>query len=359
MKKILYIGNVGRGSYGDDVAYAMFREYILKNYRSEISVKLLSMDPKNNYVVGHTDGYDFFLIGGGTCISNLYRPYADRIAMGLKDLGKRYGFFGTGVFFESQRNQEGMKCVAGREEMKRTKRFIENAEFISVRDEQSARFMRAMTERKDIGICGDPGLRVTPRDTYGLDLDASSWHERVIGINICGLNDQDRLGAIPADDRIVRDRFSDFVMKYQSRYTFLHIPFNELDTRNDEYLSSFGVKCMPFTTPDRIAGFMSLCDYFIGHRLYADVTAAALEVPFISVAYSEPNINFLTHIKWLQIILTTELCDGDMLFEDIFPYFEDIQFRLSCQKHLKKVVLEAQSQYRLEADRLCRMVMEE
>lgn len=353
MKTLLYIGYIGRGSYGDDVAYSRLNAFIARNYRDKINLKLMSKDASDINITGAGD-YDFCLIGGGTCISNLYRPFADRIALTLQQLGLRYGFLGTGVYFEKQRNQAGMKCIDNNEAKKRTKNFIDGAEFISVRDEGSANFLRSYSKRKDIEVCYDPGLYSPPTLITERVIED---HRPLVGLNFCWGNNQNCLGAMNYDWKKLSNIIMKFVADNINYYRFVHIPFNSVDTKLNNRFVSLGVQCMPFNPPAHIAAWVNKCDYFIGNRVHADVTAASFEIPFLSICYTEPNRQFLDHIGWTNFVTPEELISKKVFLNDIFEPLTDNQYRLSLEKQLHQVVITSKQKYEAEAHRLCQSIM--
>jgi polysaccharide pyruvyl transferase WcaK-like protein len=355
MKTVLYICGAGRGRYEDDVAYMRLMEFILENYRGDIKMKLLSVNGDKKFE-GFANLYDFYLIGGGTCITNRFRPYADQIVVSLSELDLRYGLFGVSTYLDPQPGPQ-------RTILKRQRNALLRAEFFSVRDSASVRFLNAWlgtTEgpELDIGICHDPGLTVKPRDTYGIN--CSDWHDRVVGINL-QFGADDSLGTIRVDRKQYLRRFTDFITKFSTSYTFLHVPFNDTDTYHDRQLEEHGVICLPYTTPDYTAGFVSLCDYFVGTRLHADVTATALEIPFIPLCGSEANYHFLEHIGFSHrdIVMPDDVSNGIVFLEDEFLKLQNNPKRLSQPGQLKKVVQKARQDYHDEAHRLCRCILEQ
>jgi len=357
MKTVLYICGAGRGRYEDDVAYMRLMEFIFENYRGDIKVKLLSVNGDKK-ITEFANLYDFYLIGGGTCITNRFQPYADQIAVSLSEFDLRYGFFGVSTYLDPFPGPQ-------RTNLRREKNALLRAEFFSVRDSASVRFLNAWLGTSegpelDIGVCHDPGLTVKPRDVHNIGLDCTDWHERVIGINL-QYGQDDSFGTIRIDRKQYLRRFTDFIQKFRSSYTFLHVPFNDTDTYHDRELENHGVICLPYMTPDYTAGFVSLCDYFVGTRLHADVTATALEVPFIPLCGSEANYQFLEHIGFSHrdIVMPDDVSNGIVFLEDEFIKLQNNQNRLSLAGQLKKVVQGARQDYRSEAHRLCRCILEQ
>ena len=219
MKKLLYIGHVGGQSYGDEVALDLLRDYIQKNYKERIKLVV------HNAIIDRFSQYsnmshDFFLIGGGTCISNLCRPFADRILVSLRKSKKRYGIFGAGVFFEKRRDQGKFRCVVSNETKKETKLFIENADFIAVRDEASKNYMKHLAPSADINALYDPGLSIE-YNKKNIDFD-----KQVVGINLAKENMR-CLGTIKIDRSVLYSKVYDFIKSWSDRYNFMFIPFNK------------------------------------------------------------------------------------------------------------------------------------
>jgi len=63
------------------------------------------------------------------------------------------------------------------------------------------------------------------------------------------------------------------------------------------------------------------CKFFIGERVHADILAMTLNIPFISITYTEPNKNVLDHIKYPEkyryYMNTDQPIDIESTFENL------------------------------------------
>jgi len=163
MKKICYIGFVPFGSFGDDICwYALSNHPKVKKFLKENDCSL-HIRPQYGSKVSANEDWDYFIMGSGTCITSFMRPWADEVIESVKNLGKPYSFFGTGVLFEPTR-QGGRRVHTETESSRsRMKDIVEQARLLYLRDQGSADFLKSLEpkNKNDIIGMGDGTLSIS------------------------------------------------------------------------------------------------------------------------------------------------------------------------------------------------------
>ena len=74
--KVLYFGHLGGRSYGDDIGFDLLNDIFKEKYpQIQLDVKVIKAGDKLDI----SNRYDFYLLGCGTCVSNMGRYYADQL----------------------------------------------------------------------------------------------------------------------------------------------------------------------------------------------------------------------------------------------------------------------------------------
>lgn len=330
--KVLYIGHLKNRSYGDEIAWYLFREFVTVHY-PQIELKSVDYRPKKALL---SMDYDFYVMGGGTALSCEFRAFGDQSLYQLACANKRYAMFGTGVYYD--------KGLCSHEE--ETRKYIMDAEFMAVRDAGSRDCLNSLAPDKEVRVLYDPGLGVRYAKI------PMRFNKPVVGINLAEEH-MGGIGTVGMDRDVVYRKVYQFIKK-RSEFSYLFIPFNKMDKQFFKYVKPLGVQCVPWGTPDKIAGYIQNCDYFIGIRVHSDVTCAAYEIPFLSITYTYPNRNFLDHIEYKHLIMSDALSkDGDLElgFEAL------IRDREGTIEQLSVVSSTARKKYMREAHNLCQQIL--
>jgi len=350
MKKVLYVGHLRNRSYGDQVAFTVFRDFIKKHYSNKIELHTKDIKASKTYNIVNGN-YDFYLLGGGTCISDLMRPYADRILHHFYNSKCRYGILGAGVYSESRRDQK-IVCERTIKSIQHTRDFIIGAKYVGVRDKASKEYLDNIGCGDNINVMYDPCLAIEyPKVDLNLDITKPT-----IGMNIC-LNNKVCLGTISYDQNKLFKAMEEFVKAIVHKYNVLFIPFNRADSKLANRVKEWGCNIADWGTPSHIAGVMQNCDYYVGNRVHGDVTAAAYNIPFVSIGYTEPNINFLKHIDYPYYI---DPKIEHLSFESIKLYFfKIIMDEIQVVSGLKRITIVAKASYNENAHKLCEVILNE
>jgi len=345
MKKVLYLGHLGMRSYGDQVAYDLFESYIDKNFRGSITVVPKHLKIKGDKLpVIDPSKFDFVLLGGGTCITNMGRSF-DRM---MNHISSRnilpFGILGSGVYFpKNERPDQRREVTKTSEGMVRE--YIMNSTFTAVRDAKSKEYLLSLVSEASIQVLYDPALTVQfskiviPRE------------KSIIGVNLCETHkgtpgDVGTLG-------LVYERIYRFIEEYSKQYTFMFLCFNQLDKKFFPRMVDLGVQCFPFKSTEYIAGVIQNCSYFIGMRVHSDVTCVAYSIPFRSITYTYPNVNFLDHIQYSYRTMSDmiSLLSEQALFERLRRNEQ------SVVRSLHSTVKAARSTYVREVEKLCQVIL--
>jgi len=135
----------------------------------------------------------------------------------------------------------------------------------------------------------------------------------------------------------------------------LFIPFNKADSKLNDRVRFWGCEVANWGKPEHIAGVMQNCDYYVGTRVHGDVTATAYNIPFLSIGYTQPNINYLKHIEYPHYIdtSTTEVTK-DLLVSE-FTKIIDNESILKAE--LEKVTNIAKISYDKNCHKLCKEIL--
>ena len=349
MKDILYMGHLGNRSYGDEIGIVKFREYINKwnkNQKNKINLNFINIKAGDKI---NTSSNIFYLLGCGTCLSNLSRFYADQLLIDLQKAGRNYGILGAGVYFEEKRIQKKVLHVKSQKTLSETKKYIENAKFIAVRSNKCKEYFQQVTDRKDIDVMNDVGMAVDwKKKTYNGLQDKPT-----VGINLAG-HSMGSLGAMFVDEHVYNVIFK-FVDQNREKYNFLYIPFNRKDDINfRKRMIQKKIHYVQWGTPPVIAGYIQNCDFFVGIRVHSDITSAAYGIPFFSITYTHPNKNFLEHIGYNKHFEMVNNIDKNYnlteKFEKLVEEKDDIKQHLIIERDKARQI------YEDTANRLCKRI---
>lgn len=349
MIRVVYFGHLDNRSYGDEIGWYLFNSFVDKHYSKHIKLSYLSIYPKKikqNISDKFIPDYDFYILGCGTCVSNIMYPFADKQLYALHKANKRYGIFGAGVFFEAKGRKKNRKRIF-MPRPKETKNFIDSAEYIAVRDPGSKKFLSTLSDRKDINVIYDVGMSIpnTPKKRSG--------KMKNLGVNIT--KDAGAcIGTISFKDSLL-DPFIKFIHRNKSNYSIFSVPFNTRDVNWAQ--KGFGLKVQNHRWGDveHIIKLTEAADIFVGVRVHSDITCAALGIPFVSIAYTKPNKLFLEHIKYPYYI---DLEKGAFSIKELDRMFNMVRNKYDeIREHLIYHSNEAKKIYNKEAHKLCQIIL--
>ena len=144
MKDVLYMGHLGGRSFGDQIGIVKFQQFVNKNYPS-IKIRELNVHAGDKI---DTSANIFYLLGCGTCLSNLSLPYADQLLIDLSNANKKFGVLGAGVYFEEKRTQRKKTCTNSDKSLEQTAKYLKKAQFIALRSDKCVELMRSVYDRE-------------------------------------------------------------------------------------------------------------------------------------------------------------------------------------------------------------------
>jgi hypothetical protein len=343
-KKVLYIGHLGNRSYGDEIGLYLFKDYIVNHPNITVD----SINIRVGDTVAISNAHDFYLLGCGTCVSNMGRLYADQILIQLSNSSKPYGVLGAGVYFDTGSKQKKQVFKPTSTVTAATRKFIDKASHFLVRDDASYNALKSLSSSKNIRVVGDPGLAVRyPKIPM-------RFKKRVLGYNICG-SSPGCLGYMNVSPKTT-DNVLNFIKSKSGEYNLMYVPFNVKDAKlaKSRKLGNYST-VGPWGTPKRIAGILQNADLFVGMRVHSDVTCTAYSIPFFSIGYTWPNINFLDHIehKYRTNIATqgTAVPDLEAGFNDLVKNQDIVKTKLKEKSDW------ALTTYNREVEELCQTIL--
>ena len=364
MKNVLYFGHLGKidkqKSYGDAIGYWTFLDYI-KEHHADIlimgdhskDINVIYEDVKAGGMIKVRKNINFYLLGCGTCLSNLCRPYADQILINLSKSNVPYGVLGAGVYYENNRPQVGKNYITSPENDKMTLDYINKAEIILVRDKKSKEYMDNLSGKNldNVIVCNDPGAIVSYPKIKDKSLQKGT--KPILGFNLAGSSGSS-LGSIlvTADHH---KKILDFLLTQREKYDLLFVPFNKKDVKIGKRLEDqYHIRSIPFRSPQYIDGMIQYCHIFLGIRVHADITCSAYSIPFLSIAYTNPNVNFLNNIDYKHFIYLPEL--NNTSIQDRFTELENDYDNV--KKLLSEKTEESKKQYYKCVEMLCQKIKE-
>ncbi len=348
MYKILISGYYGFHNIGDEsILQAVVGS--LKEKIEDIEITVLSKDPiktAEKYCVKAVDrkdvkaiikaikSCDMLISGGGSLLQDVTSKKSILYYLFIIKLAQ---LFGKKTFIYSQ----GMGPILSQFNKKLTKKVLERADGLVVRDEKSKEFLEEIGLSKNrIVVTADPVLRIKPSDLdYGRKILKNQGVEVEKALNI-GF-------AIRGKD-IKEDFIEEIAQSIDKLYerfnaNIVLIPFHFSEDLKVIHLIKNRVNCSIYSLENKyltneMLSIIGNMDILVGVRLHALIHAAIMNVPMVGIAY-DPKINsFLKSID--QKAFSTIY---DFLHEDFLEEIDKIlekrnEISQNTQVKLKKLI---------------------
>lgn len=280
--KIAHVCWCDRGNIGDDLFRNIVRDEILKR-NSNVEITAAQEVPSSL-------AFDLTILGGGDVLSSWAYGWDVEFAHFISK-GARGIILGAGV-----RNFYDNEKIANFsiDNFNLLKSNLDKCDHVFVRDDVTQAYLKNMTP-KEIECIGDIALLV---DKHDIGNKIKTTPGRTVAINVA--NTYNECFGL-SDDKIsekivevtVQLMLAGFDVKLFSMYILDNIVIKKIADQV-KFLTDkeIDVICHDYFTPEEWAGFFSKCNMVISERLHGCILAAAVNTPFISLAYRWKCINF-------------------------------------------------------------------
>jgi polysaccharide pyruvyl transferase WcaK-like protein len=325
MIKIGYMGWLKKQNLGDEAVYIAVRDLLKKHLKKKYTLIAKSRHPEKAV-------YDYFICGGGTILS----PWATRWDTYLDLMykkGAKCFIFGSGV------QPFGYVWPGKTKLTKKTKELlksnIERSELASVRTIESKKTcVKVGCRPGKIGVIGDPALACSAKG--GKELVKLRTKKKIIGIsmgtaygNMLGRDEESMKNAVIGFARTVL---------MAGKYAVVFFPMWKEDLRvQKEIVKAVGGKdVFSVNKISNVASTLKLIsklDYVVGMKLHSSVFAAAMGVPFISLAYRPKCTEFANSVGMKKYAIGTDKLSYRVLIK---RFNELVKAKSRVERVLKK-----------------------
>lgn len=298
-KTILYIGWVGYGNHGDDVCQEIFADYVHKlaqEHAIELDIKALFPQNFSEYTLARIDP-DLVVLGAGSLFEPVYlKPLilAQQYDIPTAVWGSGYDSFAApSEYFNISPDSAFMLRQA-----------VSRAKLVGVRGS----YTKAMLEQigavnPTLDVSGDPGLLLNKTPQTMPELKPIT--QPIIGVNwgtalnrVYGGNEFETAQAL-----------AQVLRKLAEDYTIVIYPVWGKDLQSCQELSTLIGSSKWVITLDRVPTIAELIDLYqqadftINMKLHANVFTAAVNRPFISLAYRLKCFDFADSVGLSELAL--------------------------------------------------------
>lgn len=342
MIKIGYMGWLKKYNLGDEAVYIAIRGLLKKYIKAKYRLVAKSRHPK-------LARYDFFICGGGTVLSPWGGYWDHSIDLRIKK-GIRCFVFGSGV-------QPLDFYWPGKTHLTKANKLllksnIDNCELVSVRTEESKKTLANVgCDPKRIDVVGDPALICSEKG--GKDIFSIKTKRKIIGINI-GTARNNILGRNEESMRKSIIEFSKYLLD-KERYDLVFFPMWKKDIRiQNSVVKAIGSPRHVFNINKLhdVASTLKLVkkfDFVIGMKLHSAVFAAAMGVPFISIAYRPKCVEFSNSVGMKRFAIRTDKLN----FRQLVKRFDELE---KNKRKLQGILLKKRAYYSKKLDKFAKKV---
>ena len=262
---------------------------------------------------------------GGPSIGDIYidteKYYLARLLM-VKRLNRPYVFYAPSMGpFEKKTRSDRIR-----------KRVINGAEFIAVREPQSAEYLRKYGIRKMITVTRDSAFQhpidtddcLRKFDNYNELKQFISRYDRVVGVTITDLQWNPKYQNNTELKNRIQETFELFISYLNEEgYGVVFIPQLFAGLNDYDYMSTF-VRDNCFIITDREEYDCYFQQYVIsqlflvvGMRYHSNIFAAKMKTPFISVSYEQKMSGFMRSAGLDKYCISIDNLNSDILCEKL------------------------------------------
>lgn len=302
MKKILYIGWVGFGNHGDDFCQHLFEKSITAKAQArgvEVDIKALFPSNFDEYTLARL-APDLVVLGAGSLFEPVYlKPLvlAQQSAIPTIIWGSGYDSMLPTPIDASRISPDSAYMI---------RQVVQNAQKIGVRGPYTVEMLGAIgAEHPDLHISGDPGLLLSTQKSEASPADQVGFQQPLLAVN-WGTAANRVLGGSEGQ---VAQELASVLSELANDFTIVIYPvwkrdviachklYSMLNNRNNVYY----LKRVP--TMDELIDLYKRSVLTINMKLHANVFSAALNVPFVCLAYRMKGYDFGKSLGWEQFTI--------------------------------------------------------
>src|SRR5690625_1010073 len=334
IKNILYLGWLGKGNVGDDMLFEQFKNMFYKYTtldRSSICVNIDMYPIVENYQVD-VSTYDLIVLGGGSLIHLFYW-----LNICEEAIEKKIPVVSWGTGYDGQYKIEDFESISiSAENLSRYKSIYNKFSYLSVRGPFTKKMLRNIGVEKEIHEIGDPALLYASEmignsfktsDSKEVFVNWGTSYNHIFGNNellvehelvkvIHHLLDEGykiTIYPIWTEDRIAVKRLASKINR--PNCTYYSIVYDA----------------------QTLLKILRNCHFSINVKLHANILAASVNKPFISLAYRGKCFDFAKTVQCLDYAIATDEVTSTKvldLVEDIIANYSNIMTRYKNAKDI-------------------------
>lgn len=301
-RTILYIGWVGFGNHGDDLCYDLFVQTISKKAKKRgltLEIKALFPANFNEYSLARINP-DLVVLGAGSLFEPVYlKPLVLAQQSSIPTV-----IWGSG--YDSMLPSPINPALIDPDSAYMIRQVVQNANTVGVRGPYTLELLKAIgAEHANLHISGDPGLLLKEQESEASLEDLIDFEKPLIAVN-WGTASNNVLGG---DEEEVALDLAEVLSKLTKEYTIAIYPVwkkdvsacHKLHTLIDNGTASYCLNRVP--TVEELIDLYKRSKFTINMKLHANVFSAALNIPFICLAYRMKGFDFASSLNWEEFTI--------------------------------------------------------
>ncbi len=334
IKNILYLGWLGEGNVGDDMLFELFKNMLYKYTtleRNNISFTIDTYPIVENYEV-NVSTYDLIVLGGGSLIHLLYW-----LNICEEAIGKGIPVVSWGTGYDEQYKIEDFESITiSNGDLSRYQSIYDAFSYLSVRGPFTKNMLRNIGVKRTIHEIGDPALFYAS-EMLGDTFKTTDSKEVIVN---WGTSYNHIFGN---DELLVEDELVKVIHQLLDRgYKITIYPIWTEDRIAVKRLASKVNRpnCSYYSIVYDARTLLKViqnCYFSINVKLHANVLAASVNKPFISLAYRGKCFDFAKTVQCLDYALATDEVTSTRvldLVEGIIVNYSNIMTRISNAKEI-------------------------
>lgn len=327
-RTILYIGWVGFGNHGDDLCYDLFVQNMTAKATSQgkdLEIKALFPANFNEYSLVRLNP-DLVVLGAGS----LFEPVYLKPLILAQQHAIPTAIWGSG--YDSMLPSPIDPTLIDPDSAFMIRQVVQNADIIGVRGPYTMEMLSAIgADHPELHISGDPGLLLKEQESeVGLE-DLVVFEKPLLTVN-WGTAANKVLGG---DEGKVAQDLVEVLSKLTDEYTIAIYPVWPKDINACQKLHALIENRKTVYCLKRVPTVAELIDLYkrskltINMKLHANVFSAALNVPFVCLAYRMKGWDFARSLNWADF--TISFSEGNRV-EKIGVAFQSLSNDYAVQK---------------------------
>lgn len=350
IKNVLYLGWLGKGNVGDDVLFELFKIMFYSHTQlndRQIAVNIATFPIIQNYKIDLST-YDLIILGGGSLI---HLPYWLHICEEAIKQGVPVVSWGSG-FDDKYKPNDFETLTMLQENTSRYTTLFDQFSYLSVRGFYTEKVLRNINVKNEIDVIGDPAL-LYAKEIFGNRLpDKKETKEILVNWgtsyhNVFGNNE-----LVVEKELIIAIHYlleKDYQVKIYPIWTEDIPAVKRLAEKVNDARCSAQLVVYDANTLQKMINN----SYFtINFKLHANILAAAVNKPFLSLAYRGKCFDFAQTVQCEKYAIATDDITADKLIhvvDEIRRNYDDIVGTMEQAKQLyyPKIVQSIQKIYNI------------